>query len=153
MRRHQCSPVARSRCRCSCQASNTTHPRRPHHPNTPLSTINPSHLREYTGITRYWTSTKTHSLNGDGKRSYHHQRLHHELANTYTRAKTSLASEAPAAHLARPVTTTRRETRRTSRSTSRRHSQPPASAARRESRPVLLPPRNYPQSIQPRDVS
>lgn len=100
-----------------------------------------------------WTFTKIHSLNGDGERSYNYKHLHHQLANIHTRAKISLASEAPAAHLVRLVTTTRRETRRTSRSTSRRHSQPPASAARRESKPALLPPRNYPQSIQPQDVN
>lgn len=129
--------------------------------NTPSPTPSPQHFAichlthtlERAYHTRNWTFTKTRSLNGDGERSCHYKHRHHQLANIHTRAKTSLASEAPAAHLVRPVTTTRRETRRTSRSTSRRHSQPPVSAARRESKPALLPPRNYPQSIRQQDAS
>ena len=150
---------ARLLSRCSCQLlyctyqASTTHPRQHHHPNTLPSAIQPKHSREHTNTTRSWTFTKTRSLNGDGERSRYYKHRHHELANIHTRAKISLASEAPAAHLVRPVTTTRRETRRTSRSTSRRHSQPPVSAARRESKPALLPQRNYLQSTQPQDAS
>ena len=129
--------------------------------NTPSPTPSPQHFAichlthtlERAYPTRNWTFTTTRSLNGDGERSCHHKHRHHQLANIYTKAKISLASEAPAAHLVRPVTTIRRETRRTSRSMSRRHSQPPVSAARRESKPVLLPPRNYPQSIRQQDAS
>jgi len=80
--RHQRSPV---RSRCSCQLlyctyqAGTTHPHQHHHPNTLLSTIKLRHPREYTNNTRNWTFTQTHSLNGDGERSYHYKHLHPSL--------------------------------------------------------------------------
>lgn len=111
----------------------------------------------------YWThltSLDSHQILPSERRWYALTHLHsnniyilQQLANSYLRVKTSLASEEPVALQVRPATTTRRETRRTSRSTSLRHSPPLASAARRESRPALPQLQSYPQYIQPHDAN